>query len=66
MRTAVKPSSPPVEILIAEDSPAQVQKLQHILEQQGYEVTIAANGLVALKRCNSHVNTRISTDTVGG
>ena len=49
MCTAVKPGSPPVGILIAEDSPMQAQKLQHIREQQGYEVTIAANGLVAFE-----------------
>ena len=31
--------SPPLEILIAEDSATQAQRLQHILEQQGYRVT---------------------------
>jgi len=38
----------PVRILIVEDSPTQAQRLQHILEQQGYEVGIAGNGRLAL------------------
>jgi signal transduction histidine kinase len=35
-------------ILIAEDSPTQAQRLTHILEAQGYKVTSAANGALAL------------------
>ena len=34
----------PIEILVAEDSPTQALKLQQILEQQGYQVTIATDG----------------------
>jgi DNA-binding response OmpR family regulator/anti-sigma regulatory factor (Ser/Thr protein kinase) len=36
-------------ILIAEDSATQAQRLQHILEQNGYRVTAAANGRLALE-----------------
>ncbi|HEX9782409.1 MAG TPA: response regulator [Opitutaceae bacterium] len=38
-----------VDILIAEDSPTQAQRLQFILEQQGYHNTVAANGREALE-----------------
>lgn len=36
-------------ILIAEDSATQAQRLRYILEAQGYRVSIAPNGRVALK-----------------
>ena len=36
-------------VLIAEDSATQAQRLQHILEQQGYRVTATANGRLALE-----------------
>ncbi len=36
-------------VLIAEDSVTQAQRLTHILEQQGYRVTSAANGRLALE-----------------
>ncbi len=38
-----------LNIVIAEDSATQAQRLQHILEQQGYRVTAAANGRLALE-----------------
>ena len=44
MGTSTQPSDSPVKVLIAEDSPTQAQRLRHILEQQGYEVGVAANG----------------------
>ena len=37
-----------IEILIAEDSPTQAEKLRHLLEQHGYRVLVAANGRQAL------------------
>ena len=64
MNIAVKPNSPPVKILVAEDSPTQAKMLQHILEQQGYEVTIAANGRVALETAQRHKPTLIISDVV--
>lgn len=39
----------PAKILIAEDSPTQAHRLRHLLEQQGYEVRVAANGRLALE-----------------
>src|SRR5689334_3334319 len=36
------------QVLIAEDSPTQAQQPQFILEDQGYEVETAGNGLEAL------------------
>lgn len=37
-----------VEILIAEDSLTQAEQLKYLLEEQGYGVTVAANGKQAL------------------
>lgn len=48
MNTHAPSSDPPVKILIVEDSPTQAQRLQHILEQEGYEVGVARNGRLAL------------------
>ncbi|GBG13060.1 diguanylate cyclase [Novimethylophilus kurashikiensis] len=42
-------NNPPTEILLAEDSPTQAQKLRYLLEQNGYHVTAAANGKLALE-----------------
>lgn len=49
MATSTHPSSSPVKILIAEDSPTQAQQLRHILERDGYEVEVAGNGRLALE-----------------
>ena len=38
----------PIKILIAEDSPTQALRLQHLLEKNGYEVAVASNGRLAL------------------
>jgi two-component system, sensor histidine kinase and response regulator len=54
----------PVEILIAEDSPTQAQRLQHILEQQGYRVTHAANGRLAFDAARQSKPTLIISDVV--
>ena len=48
MSSASRHANDHVEILIVEDSPTQARRLQHILEQQGYRVTHAANGRLAL------------------
>lgn len=64
MSTAAKPTNPAVEILIAEDSPTQAQKLQYILEQQGYQVTVAVNGVCALAAAQRHKPTLIISDVV--
>jgi signal transduction histidine kinase len=52
------------KILIVEDSPTQAQRLQHILEQQGYQVTAAANGQQALAVARAHRPDLIVSDVV--
>ncbi len=55
---------PPMEILIAEDSPTQAQRLRYILEQQGYLVTHAANGRLALEAARVRKPTLVISDVV--
>lgn len=64
MSTSTEPFGTPVEILIVEDSPTQAQRLQHILEQQGYHVTRAANGRQALEAAQHHKPTLIISDVI--
>jgi PAS domain S-box-containing protein len=49
MGSFAHPPHLPVRIILAEDSPTQAQQLRHILEQQGYDVSVAANGRLALE-----------------
>src|SRR5688572_15779111 len=63
MNSTLKPSGP-LQILIAEDSPTQSQRLRHILEQQGYLVTAAPNGRVALAAAEKDKPTLIISDVV--
>lgn len=44
------PAARPTHILLAEDSPTQRLQLKYILEQAGYQVTTACNGVEALER----------------
>ncbi len=44
----VKAATSRTEILAVEDSPTQAEELKHILEQQGYGVTIVRDGQAAL------------------
>ncbi|MBI4886937.1 MAG: response regulator [Acidobacteria bacterium] len=53
-----------VDILIVEDSPTQAQRLQHILEQQGYRVTCAANGRLALDAAHQRKPALVISDVV--
>src|SRR6266516_1098220 len=64
MSPATKPAGTPVKILIAEDSPTQAQQLQHLLEQHGYHVTIAANGRAALEAAQDCKPTLIISDVI--
>jgi two-component system, sensor histidine kinase and response regulator len=64
MTTSPLPPKAPVHVLIAEDSPTQAQRLLHILQQQGYEVTHAANGRLALEAARSHRPTLVISDVV--
>ena len=52
------------QILIAEDSATQSQRLQFILEQQGYQVTAAANGRLALAAALRHKPALIISDVI--
>ena len=52
------------QILIAEDSATQAQRLQHILEQHGYRVTAAANGRLALEAAQRNKPALIISDVV--
>jgi serine phosphatase RsbU (regulator of sigma subunit)/ActR/RegA family two-component response regulator len=42
-------SSEPAEVLVVEDSPTQALQLRHLLEQNGFRVAQAADGLAALE-----------------
>lgn len=53
-----------VEILVAEDSPTQALQLQHILEQRGYHVFVAKNGLAALAVMSQRKPTIVISDIV--
>ena len=57
-------ADPDVEILIVEDSPTQALRLQHILEQEGYSVTRAANGRLALEAAQQRKPELIISDVV--
>jgi signal transduction histidine kinase len=52
------------EILIVEDSPTQAQRLQHILERQGYRVTPAPNGEQALAIARARKPAVVVSDVV--
>jgi signal transduction histidine kinase len=52
------------QILIAEDSATQAQRLQHILEQHGYRVTGAANGRLALAAAQRNKPALVISDVV--
>ena len=52
------------EILIAEDSATQCQRLQHILEQQGYRVVPTANGRLALEAAQRRKPALIISDVI--
>lgn len=64
MSTSAQSSGSPVNILIAEDSPTQAQRLRLILEQQGYQVSAAANGRLALEMAQQCPPTLIISDVV--
>jgi two-component system sensor histidine kinase/response regulator len=53
-----------VEILIAEDSPTQAERLKHTLEGRGYHVTVTSNGRQALEAAKIRKPTLIISDIV--
>jgi PAS domain S-box-containing protein len=58
------PGAPPVNILIAEDSPTQAQRLLHILRQQGWTAKVAVHGLQALEMALAELPSLIISDVV--
>lgn len=64
MNTPTLPFDRGVEILIAEDSATQAQRLRYILEQQGFVVTTAANGRLALESVRRKKPALIISDVV--
>ena len=64
MNTPVNAGDPPTEILIAEDSPTQAQRLHYILTQQGYRVTAAANGRLALEAARKSKPALVISDVI--
>ncbi|WP_211467105.1 sensor histidine kinase [Collimonas silvisoli] len=64
MDSIVPVIDPPEKILIAEDSPTQAQRLRNILEQQGYEVSVAANGRLALEMARQLPPALIISDVI--
>lgn len=53
-----------INILIAEDSRTQADQLVFLLEQHGYEVTVAANGKLALEAAQARKPTLIISDVM--
>jgi DNA-binding response OmpR family regulator/anti-sigma regulatory factor (Ser/Thr protein kinase) len=53
-----------LQILIAEDSATQAQQLQYILEREGYRVTPAANGRLALEAARRDKPALVISDVV--
>ena len=49
MNLTSKRNEMPAKILIVEDSATQAQRLRHVLEQHGYEVGVASDGVSALE-----------------
>jgi signal transduction histidine kinase len=64
MKNPENPTPQSPEILIAEDSPTQAQRLRYILEQQGYRVTAAVNGRLALEAAQQRKPALILSDIV--
>jgi DNA-binding response OmpR family regulator len=56
--------NPPQSVLIAEDSATQAQRLAHILESQGFQVTSAPNGKIALDLARQQKPDLIISDVV--
>lgn len=64
MPPTIQTQSNPVEILIAEDSATQAEQLRYLLDGNGYVVTVAANGLLALEAARRHKPTLLISDVV--
>jgi len=54
----------PIDILIAEDSPTQAEQLRLLLEREGHQVRVAANGRLALESAREKKPALLITDVV--
>ncbi len=59
-----KASPATLEILIAEDSPTQAEKLRYLLEEHGYSVVATSNGKQALAAARQRKPTLIVSDVM--
>ena len=64
MTISMQPEKEAISILAVEDSPTQAEQLKHLLEQNGYSVSVAANGMEALDYLGTHIPTLVITDIV--
>ena len=64
MNTPALSGDQPLQILIAEDSPTQAQRLQYILKNQGYRVTLAVNGRLALEAARQSKPALVISDVI--
>ena len=62
MQSAKRVNDKSVEILVAEDSPTQAERLSHLLEEHGYAVSVATNGRKALEAARHRKPTLIISD----
>ena len=62
--TSKKDNTSNVEILLAEDSPTQAEKLRYLLETHGYMVMAASNGKEALAAARQRKPTLIISDVM--
>lgn len=56
--------SDPAHILVVEDSPTQALKLQYILKEDGYKVSVVSNGIKALEFIHNCKPTLIISDVL--
>ena len=54
----------PVEILIVEDSATQAEMLKDILEEAGYRVSVASNGVKAFKHLSEEGKPAVTVSDV--
>jgi DNA-binding response OmpR family regulator len=64
MNAKKNPSQDKVEILVVEDSPTQAESLKHILEREGFRITVAGDGDHALALLGERKPTIVITDII--
>ncbi len=64
MKTKIKSREEKVDILVVEDSPTQAETVRYLLEQNGYRVSLAANGKEALAMLTNFSPSLVMSDIV--